>query len=1313
MSADVRRLVSRAWEGRRSRLFWIVFVLFAFLGLSRLAETFIIRYDDRNFPEVVNRRCADYLTTAASEFGTLQRLARRTATEVAQLPEVLDYLARRDTSRADLFEAVIRIGRNQDVGVEVYDHDAHLIAWVGRSGITHRREVRIALDGQMISYVNRTPIASQLFVAIPVREKGNILGSVLVRQTIDVNYPLNNRFIRREGLSEQLTHRLGVNIEFNFSPNAEPKKDGRYQSSILYGIDSSQVGVVSVLKPARSAFLENVSGSFQGFDSVVLLLLIGFSAVIVWRFLPGMSLHPVARVAAATILIWLVRYAMIWVDIPSSVVASSIFDPAYFASKFGGGLAKSIGEMTITIIATLLTVLYAAWTLLNVVRRSPPLRYPRGLILRLLVVSVVSLLLFWAFRGYGAVLRSAVFDSTLRYSDPQVIVPSFELGVMILNLFVFGFCFVLVAAASGWFMMEALAAGNGAWRRNAWVLLSAVLVAAAIVFEFFQDAVVASLGYRLFFAGYVLALLYVLRKPGVGRLTGLRLLLIPLAFSVVLYFPLLESNVREKDRNRVEAFADEILKPVDGWFKFVVDDGLQRFSSEDAADVLLRRDDEESRRVAFTRWAQSIACREGYTSLFSVSDSAGNEISRFAIGGQSAVTARVETTLAARNPGTTLIMEFGAGVNALKVYAGSAAIRGFDSSLVGYARVIIVAGQQALFRGENPAILRSASSETPQMFYRPVTVSEYLNGTLVTTTNQNLPIGNRLPQQVHDSLFSPGTPGLWTVEVYGGTPYECYFVRDNAGAEADVVSLEIPRPGIGWYLVGIVRVILYYSVLSIAVVVGYIIVLIARGGRYAFTFRDRLLVAFVLTALVPLALVVLYGRIAAADRLMVRTAQRLGTETASVIANIPDSVASIPEAVSPAAAEQIAADISTDFNIYAGGYLSATSRPELFEAGILDRRISGTAYAGVVLRGTRFLLETERIGLYQYAVGYRPVLNDDGAIVGVVSVPTLFRQDELDTELSSRNAFLFGIYFVVFLSMLAIATTLASRIAAPVHLLTEATRRVSRGDLDVELHNIRAEGEIGELIEAFGAMTKHLKKNREELVRFERELAWKEMAKQVAHEIKNPLTPMKLAIQHLRMTYQDRVDDFDQILNDVTRTIIEQVDTLSRIASEFSHFARMPKRQLELCDVSQVLTETMQLFDRQEGVMFEMNLAEGLSPVLADREELRRAFINVVRNALQAMENRGVIRMTTDQQGPLVRVTIADTGPGIPDDVRAKLFQPNFSTKTEGMGLGLAIVKKTVDDLGGTIEVSSAPGMGTTVSIVLPGANGTSTGGGV
>jgi nitrogen fixation/metabolism regulation signal transduction histidine kinase len=205
------------------------------------------------------------------------------------------------------------------------------------------------------------------------------------------------------------------------------------------------------------------------------------------------------------------------------------------------------------------------------------------------------------------------------------------------------------------------------------------------------------------------------------------------------------------------------------------------------------------------------------------------------------------------------------------------------------------------------------------------------------------------------------------------------------------------------------------------------------------------------------------------------------------------------------------------------------------------------------------------------------------------------------------------------------------------------------------------------------------------------------MAKQVAHEIKNPLTPMKLSMQHLRQTYKDQALNFEQVFDEVSKTIIEQIDTLSRIAGEFARFARMPRPILESVDVNAVLGEAILLFEQDATVRFIMRLDENLPSVKADREELRRAFINIIRNGIQAMNNAGQMSIgtTADQ-------TIRDEGVGMSDEVQAKLFQPNFSTKTDGMGLGLAITKKSINDIGGSIAVESKEGMGTTVVIVLP-----------
>jgi len=243
---------------------------------------------------------------------------------------------------------------------------------------------------------------------------------------------------------------------------------------------------------------------------------------------------------------------------------------------------------------------------------------------------------------------------------------------------------------------------------------------------------------------------------------------------------------------------------------------------------------------------------------------------------------------------------------------------------------------------------------------------------------------------------------------------------------------------------------------------------------------------------------------------------------------------------------------------------------------------------------------------------------------------------------------------------------------------------------------------LRQLIDSFDAMTLDLKKSREELVKVERVLAWKEMAKQVAHEIKNPLTPMKLSVQHLRQAFRDRAEGFSEILETVSKTIIEQIETLSRIASEFSHFGQMPRRKLEECDLHVVLRESVQLFEQDRNVVVSSHLAPSIPPILADREELRRAFINLIRNGIQSMDGRGRIEIRTAREEGGIRITIRDEGKGVPEEMRDRLFQPNFSTKTDGMGLGLAIVKKTVGDLGGPVLLLPAEGKGTIASIFLP-----------
>jgi nitrogen fixation/metabolism regulation signal transduction histidine kinase len=274
---------------------------------------------------------------------------------------------------------------------------------------------------------------------------------------------------------------------------------------------------------------------------------------------------------------------------------------------------------------------------------------------------------------------------------------------------------------------------------------------------------------------------------------------------------------------------------------------------------------------------------------------------------------------------------------------------------------------------------------------------------------------------------------------------------------------------------------------------------------------------------------------------------------------------------------------------------------------------------------------------------------------------------------------------------------LANQISAPIEKLTKATRSVSRGDMDIQIDSIES-GEIKELIDGFNLMVRELKKNQIELAEVERESAWREMAKQVAHEIKNPLTPMKLAVQHLVVAHNDKSEKFNSIFEKVTKTIIAQIDTLKNIASEFSSFAKMPSIKLEEVNLIEIVNETVNLFiDEECEIIID---AKNLSiKLLSDKEQAQRMFVNLIRNSIQAGANKIIISLKESKD--LITIEIADNGNGITDKIKLKIFDENFTTKKSGMGLGLALTKRFLNMINGVITVKETSPNGTILLIEI------------
>ncbi|MFH1842101.1 MAG: ATP-binding protein, partial [bacterium] len=313
----------------------------------------------------------------------------------------------------------------------------------------------------------------------------------------------------------------------------------------------------------------------------------------------------------------------------------------------------------------------------------------------------------------------------------------------------------------------------------------------------------------------------------------------------------------------------------------------------------------------------------------------------------------------------------------------------------------------------------------------------------------------------------------------------------------------------------------------------------------------------------------------------------------------------------------------------------------------------------------------------------------------------MLRQDRTAILRSYAVPFLL-IYAVLILVALTLGAVLARRLARPIESLVASTRQVAAGDLTTRV-DVDAQGEVGDLVISFNAMVERLDEQRQELARLERVAAWRDLARTLAHEIKNPLTPILLAVQSAHESYRGDDTAHQQMLTDCEEIVHEEVEGLRCLVKEFSEFARLPQPTPQSGDLGELLGEMERLYG-EERVLVELPAA-GLEAWF-DAGELRRALINLVDNGLAACGEAGaverVVIVARETTAGMVTITITDQGGGITPENLPRIFEPNFSTKKEGMGLGLPIVEGIIKGHGGRIRARSAPSEGTTFTIELP-----------
>ncbi len=402
--------------------------------------------------------------------------------------------------------------------------------------------------------------------------------------------------------------------------------------------------------------------------------------------------------------------------------------------------------------------------------------------------------------------------------------------------------------------------------------------------------------------------------------------------------------------------------------------------------------------------------------------------------------------------------------------------------------------------------------------------------------------------------------------------------------------------------------------------------------------------------------------------------------------------------------QQIGRDAQLDINLYdTTGRMLLSSNPLVYQSGLLSELINPLAYKQVIEQKEGQLLLDESLGGKTYKTAYTSLKSYDQRLLGVISVPFFDSASSLNRQITDIVASVLIVFMVMLLVFLLVSYWASNLLIEPLRALT---RKISTTSLDQPNEPLpwHSNDEIGALTRKYNQMLVNLEANKQALSSNEKQSAWRDMARQVAHEIKNPLTPMKLTLQQLQRTISRDDPDALEKVGRAMESIIEQIDNIGYIAQSFSDIAKMPPPQNEVFEITSVLHGAYELYSSDQTITFVKEVARGPIFVSGDRKQFAASINNLIINARQSVPDSrpAELSMRLYLHNEMVMVEISDNGSGIPQNIKSRVFLPNFTTRQDSSGLGLAMAKRIIEYAGGSIWFETHEGAGTTFFLSMP-----------
>lgn len=1260
--------IKRSFSGERKYLTLVLLLIIFFLTIA-LVSPYLIVQKKNNWETILAGKIRESKEGTLDFFREKQLLLLHKA-ETVKKNLTDDRTDTTETLRKFLFTRVTD-PLISSYNYEIYDSLGQLVAW--NKNILQKKP--LAQDPSRKAgetYFDTNPLYTNLVyydtVTLRNRRFSFLLGVVLEKK---FSFELGHQ--SGYSLTNELEDIFETNIDIIYSPSMSFSKDGRNSSFELLNNSGHKIGLVTIALPTLNQELNSFREKISTIQSVLLILafiMLGFGLRDDYKKIK----YQPFKVALFVVYVVVFRYLLFYIGLPGNLIWRELSNPSFFSSTSGGGIVKSPVELFITSLMFLIIVLYLLHQFFNYLN-SENRKIQIKKYLFFILVPLIAFFVFGGIRALAASIKSAIYDSSLNYFAGTDLIPDFLNFFMNLSVLFFSAALVIVLLLL--------------------ILLHFSLTTQLTKSEVIKNTVYTILIYSLGSALYILAqpeplisfpllflvlfLVFILSFKIYGQ-NKVRILdyLILVVFSSIISISFLNHFNSMQEKESLRTIANEVNRQNESLRNFLVGESLiESCKSDDIISGLLKRETNYN-SLAFRVWSASAMRSEDVFSSVTILDKNKKSLGSFS--GGIDVSDRVPQIVVAVPVDELKTFSMISEKSGSKIVSGIIPVRDREKK-IGYLCVTITTKDSG---SDNPDVAKLFYSKKKSRDIHPgfANIFSVVNRT-VTPVQSDLVLDRQVLDLLRDGNFS--TQGeLWEEVNINNENHILFAQRSYKDKEYHYTVVTLKEKDLEWSVFNFFKLFILHSAFILILLLFILVKNFKSFREIRFTFKSQLLTSFLIISLIPLLALAIYNRssVSVKSENLVRSSLR--EKAVLVEQHIKTQIKNNPNRPVLTAVEKAFKELGISFNFYDSSRVTFSSNTDLLSAGVIPELLNPSALRSLRLIGLNEEIVKNNFESVEYHSFFKKARINSRSYI--IEVNDIFNKLENPFSPLEIDVFIFGSYSAAILIIILVSTFLAGRISAPIRNLTNATNSVALGDLNVEVEKVEY-GEIRELINGFNYMTAEIKRNQRELGELERESAWREMAKQVAHEIKNPLTPMKLALQQLIASYKDGTKNFDAIFDKVTKTILQQIDTLSQIASEFSSFARMPGIKLSNVDLLLIINEVKNLFIHERAaLLLETSLSEAV--IEADENNLRRVLINLVRNSIQAKAELITLRLSKDDN--YFYISVADNGIGIPEEITDKIFETDFSTKKSGMGLGLKLAKRFLSSIRGEIYLNRA-----------------------